>query len=363
MHNAKRQQPSTTRGIVRKHTIEQKEAKHPPECMASHSAAPQSVRQVPSWLLELRAAPQSVRQVPSWLLELRGGPATYRGIHYLRHLRRQRQFDRERRISIRTEGPLGSWFTLKAFIFGLNEVHGDFRRVFFDRFRALLQEPNHEVYVRRMADYVRCIQSKYMFVRVERPYGSKRFVMGYVKCDRVFSFARRLEQMRVRLNRVPPTLLTKVEVEENKALRLACVGQTDYEQAVIAAAQKKYQGKKAPLCAALEAKDKDAVEALLDGKANPNDVDEYSFNALHMAAWKGCRLPLFHRILGMIHDVNAVTKYGDTALMKAACSNHLDMVVSLMNHQGIDVNAQDRFNKFTALHCTRGCNGCDYIFF
>ena len=153
------------------------------------------------------------------------------------------------RSSIRTEGPLGSWFTLQAFIFGLNEVHGDFRRVFFDRFRALLQEPSHEDYVRHLADYVRLIQSKYMFVRVERPYGSKCFVMGYVKCEWVFSFARRFEQMRVRLNRVPPMLLTKVEVEENKALRLACVGETDYERAL-----SRYRNDygKPPLHAALE---------------------------------------------------------------------------------------------------------------
>ena len=39
-----------------------------------------------------------------------------------------------------TEGPLGTWFTLLDFIFGLNEVHGDFRRVFFEHFRALATE-------------------------------------------------------------------------------------------------------------------------------------------------------------------------------------------------------------------------------
>ena len=60
-----------------------------------------------------------------------------------------------RRSSIRTEGPLGSWFTLQDALFGLNEVHGNFRRVFFDQFRALLQEPSHEDYVRHLADYVR----------------------------------------------------------------------------------------------------------------------------------------------------------------------------------------------------------------
>merc|ERR1711871_1476420 len=68
-------------------------------------------------------------------------------------------------------------------------------------------------------------------------------------------------------------------------------------QATIAAAWKKYQGKKAPpLCAALKAKDEDAVEALLDGEADPNEVDGDGRNALHIAAREGCRLPLFHRI-------------------------------------------------------------------
>jgi hypothetical protein len=131
--------------------------------------------------------------------------------------------------SIRTEGPLGSWFTLQAFIFGLNEVHSDFRRVFFEKFRALLGE-NDEAYVRRMVDYLRLIQSKYMFVRVERPPRSRNFVLAYVKCDWVFSFARRFEQMRLRLNRIPPVVLR--EGRENKALRLACVGETDYERAL-----------------------------------------------------------------------------------------------------------------------------------
>ena len=244
------------------------------------------------------------------------------------------------------KGVFGAWHTKRNVLFELNEVHGDFRRVFFEHFRALLEETNDEAYVCRLADYVRWILSKYMFVRVERPRGSKHFVLGYVKCDWVFSFARRFEQMRVRLNRVPPTLLTKVEVEENKALRLACVGETDYERALTTY---RNDNGEPPLNAALEAKDEDAAEALLDGGDDPNEVDGNGRNALHMAAWKGCRLPLFHRILGMIHNVNACNNYGTTALMVAAGDNHLDMVVSLMNHPGIDVNVQNR-NNYTALH-------------
>ena len=145
-----------------------------------------------------------------------------------------------------------------------------------------------------------------------------------------------------------------MEVEENKALRLACVGETDYERALAMHSDTRVRWDDVlltPLGAAIYAKDEDAAEALLDGGDDPNEVDDDGSNALYMAAWKGCRLPLFHRILGMIHNVNAVTTdiYETTALMYAAACNHLDMVVSLMDHPGIDVNAQASFND-TALH-------------
>ena len=92
----------------------------------------------------------------------------------------------------------------------------------------------------------------------------------------------------------------------------------------------------------------------MDGGDDPNEVDEDGWNALHRllhrAAREGCRLPLFHRILGMIHNVNAFTNmFETTALMYAAQWNRLDMVVSLLNHPGIDVNVQDSYNQ-TALH-------------
>ena len=137
------------------------------------------------------------------------------------------------------------------------------------------------------------------------------------------------------------------EEARKKADEAASVGKVD--QATIVAAQTKYQGKKAPLCAALEAEDEDAAEALLDGGADPNEVDGDGYNALHRAAEKGCRPPLLQRVLARIHDVNAGNKYGWTALMYAARYNHLDVVTSLLNHPGIDVNVQDSYND-TALH-------------
>jgi len=248
----------------------------------------------------------------------------------------------------------------------LNWFLNDFQGVFFEQFRALVKK-NDEAYVGRMAgllpviqsrvnriaDYLRLIHPMHMFVRVERPYGSKRFVMGYVKCDWVFSFARKFEQMRVQLNRIPPVTLRDVEEEENKALRLAYVGETDYERALTTY---RNNNREPPLNAALEAKDEDAAETLLDGGDNPNKVDYNGYNALHVAAWNGCRLPLFNRILERIKNVNAITRMnsgcrtnGCTALMFAATNNHLDMVTALMQHPKIDLNVQNR-DKETALH-------------
>jgi hypothetical protein len=252
--------------------------------------------------------------------------------------------------SARLEVPHRVWVGVTVLSL-LNMFHSDFLRVFFEHFRALLEEANDEAYVCRMADYVRWIHSKYMFVRVERPRGSKHFVLGYVKCDWAFSFALRFEQMRMRLNHVPPAVLTNVEHGENKALRLACVGETDYERALAKHSDTRDYGGSllTPLSAAIYGKDEESAMVLLDGGDDPNEVDGSGRNALHMAAWKGCRPPLLQRVLARIHDVNAGDNDGTTALMYAAWKNQLDVVMSLLNHPGIDVNVQNRNNN-TALH-------------
>ena len=116
------------------------------------------------------------------------------------------------------------------FLLTINWLHNNFQGIHFHEFRKLLQEDT-ETFIQKIPEYLVKTQNMYMFVRVERPKGSRKFVLGYVKCNWVFSFAKRFEQIRLFLNRVPQTLLTKVESEENKQLRLECVGQTDYERA------------------------------------------------------------------------------------------------------------------------------------
>jgi ankyrin repeat protein len=100
----------------------------------------------------------------------------------------------------------------------------------------------------------------------------------------------------------------------------------------------------------LEEKDEVAAKALLDEGADPNDVDKYAQNALHMAASKGCSLLLFCRILDMIRDVNAGDYIQTTPLMLASMGNHLEMVVALMKHPEIQLNERDYSDKRTALH-------------
>ena len=240
----------------------------------------------------------------------------------------------------------------------LNEVHGDFLGIFFHGFRKLLQKSDND-YGYNLADYVRLMRRQYMFVRVERPYGSKRFVMGYVKCDQVFSFVPRYEQMIQRLNRVPARVLGWIEAEHDRELRVEIVGMTNYEKVLEHYHYYGLLGMKYILNAAIIASDEMSTNILLDsGLHNPN-TDNFHFyprgfgvgmNALHIAARRGCSIILFEKILSMIENVNATDGEGKTALMLATKSGHLDIVISLMNHPEIDLNFRWAYDNSTALH-------------
>jgi len=141
---------------------------------------------------------------------------------------------------------------------------------------------------------------------------------------------------------------SEVEPSEAEPSEAGSSGSSKADQATIAAAQKKYQGKN-PLSAALEAKDEDAAEALLDGGADPNEIDGRGRNALHWAAFVDCRLSLFHRILGMIHNVNVVDNTGSTALILAAVDDNPGIVTALMKVEKINVNVQNNWKR-AALH-------------
>ena len=92
------------------------------------------------------------------------------------------------------------------------------------------------------------------------------------------------------------------------------------------------------------------AEALLGGGDDPNEVDGSGTNASHEAACTGCRLPLFHRILAAIHNVqHACDEVEDTALMSATSFSRLDIGTALMHPPGIDVHVQGGHNR-TALH-------------
>ena len=111
-----------------------------------------------------------------------------------------------------------------------------------------------------------------------------------------------------------------------------------------------------PLSAAICAKDEESTVVLLNGGANPNEVDTMGKNALHRAAETGCGPRVFRRILERIDDVNASDVVGRTALMFAAMHNQMDILISLMNTADchglprIDLNAQDGMHHYTALH-------------
>ena len=88
------------------------------------------------------------------------------------------------------KGVFGAWHTKRNVLFELNEVHGDFRRVFFEHFRALLEETNDEA--TWVAWQTMCGDPiQVLLVRVERPQ-LRHFVLGYgIGCFRLRKDSRR----------------------------------------------------------------------------------------------------------------------------------------------------------------------------
>ena len=79
---------------------------------------------------------------------------------------------------------------------------------------------------------------------------------------------------------------------------------------------------------------------------------------MHMAAWHGCSVPVFGRILNKIKDVNAGNNQNRTAITIALAEKHLDLVESLLKVEDIDVNISDNVTGKNALHwaSTRLCS-------
>lgn len=229
-----------------------------------------------------------------------------------------------------------------SLLLALNSIHDDIQGIFIHKVRTLLDESNHKIYVATLNDYIKKMLSAHMFVRVERPKGSKQFVIGYMPCNWVFSFAKIFEKLRIRLNDVPPMLL--IENEVNNALRLTYVGMTDYEYRDLLHMYSNSHDpsgvKHTPLNAALEENDFESVKAMLKGGTNPNDADSCGRNGLHSAACYGCPLSLFHIIINKIDDINTGNKWKMTALMFAANNKHLELIIALMEYPDIDLNVK-----------------------
>ena len=255
----------------------------------------------------------------------------------------------------------GDWYCFRNILFTLNEIHSNFSHTFLNDFHKLLEIKDHNEYYDKMIEYVYNILPRHMFVRVERPRGSKRFLLAYVECNWVFSFATRFAKMRLRLNRIPPILLSEkesdvnsVKVLQNIMLRFTYIGDTDYELAQQKHGNTYEYGRKlSTLVAAIFANDNESVIALLDGGDDPNEIDEFGRNALHRAAEKGCCPSIFKEILNKIIDVNAGSNIHKwNALIEAVVNNNLHIVDCLMKHENINLNDQIGISRSTVLHFT-----------
>ena len=89
-----------------------------------------------------------------------------------------------------------------------------------ERLRRVENEENDETCARGIGEYLRKMQTMYMFVRVRRPVDTDNFVLAYMKCERVFSFEPRYRRLYERLRRVSSVVVKAIETVEQREYRL-----------------------------------------------------------------------------------------------------------------------------------------------
>ena len=95
------------------------------------------------------------------------------------------------------------------------------------------------------------------------------------------------------------------------------------------------------LNAAMEEENWNEVDTLLDNGADPNEVGNNGWNALHVAVMTCDDRARFQRILHEIDDINAVDDEGNTALIIAAMGGYELMVTDILTKPHIDINLRN----------------------
>ena len=122
-------------------------------------------------------------------------------------------------LTLVDEGEQPVWGRSEDIVRAMRNMHNGFRAFFMDDFVALENEENDETCARGIAEYLQKMQTMYMFVRVRRPVDTDNFVLGYMKCERVFSFEPRYRRLYERLRRVSSVVVKAIETVEQREYR------------------------------------------------------------------------------------------------------------------------------------------------
>ena len=116
-----------------------------------------------------------------------------------------------------------------------------------------------------------------------------------------------------------------------------------------------------PLMIACENGNKDAINALLNARADPNIADANGFTCLSFAVYGGCSEGVLKTIIEHLSDVNATSKQKKTALMCACEKGNVDMInVGLLLNAGANPNIADA-NGSTFLHYAARNDSCTEV--